>query len=46
MPAMMPAWIEVGAELGADRALLDDVERRRQRAGAQQDGEVVGASRR
>ena len=33
----------VGAEAGADRALLDDGERRRQRAGAQQDGEVVGA---
>ena len=30
------------AEAGTDRALLDDGERRRQRAGAQQDGEIVG----
>ena len=30
------------AKAGADRALLDDGERRRQRAGAQQDREVVG----
>ena len=29
------------AEAGADHALLDDRQRRRQRAGAQQDGEVV-----
>ena len=35
---------QVLAEAGADRALLDDGERRRQRAGAQQDGEIVGAA--
>ena len=33
----------VGAEARADRALLDDGQLGRQRAGAQQDGEVVGA---
>ena len=38
----MPFSIEVLAEAGADRALLDDGQRRRQRAGAQQDREVVG----
>ena len=32
-------------EAGTDGALLDDGERRRQRAGAQQDREVVGALR-
>ena len=36
----------VGAEARADRALFGDVERRRQRAGAQQHGEVVGRLRR
>ncbi len=41
----MPARIEVGAEAGTDRALFDDVERRRQRTGAKQDGEVVGRLR-
>ena len=40
---VLPLAIEVLAEAGADGALLDDGERRRQRAGAQQDGEVVGA---
>ncbi len=35
--------IEILAEAGADGAFLDDGERRRQRAGAQQDGEIVGA---
>ena len=34
------------AEARADDALLDDGQRRRQRAGAQQDGEVVCRSRR
>ena len=34
------------AEAGTDGALLDDGQRRRQRAGAQQHGEVVGALRR
>ena len=33
----------IRAEAGADGALLDDGQRRRQRAGAQQDGEIVGA---
>ena len=46
MPAILPAWIESCAEARADRALLDDGQRRRQRAGAQQHGEVVGALRR
>ena len=41
--AIMPARIESCAEARADRALLDDGQRRRQRAGAQQDGEIVGA---
>ena len=36
----------VRAKAGADRALLDDVERSRQRAGAQQHGEIVGRLRR
>ena len=35
----------VGAEVGADGALLDDGERRRQRAGAQQQGQLVGLLR-
>ena len=38
----MPASIEVLAEAGADGALLNDGELRRQRAGAQQHREVVG----
>ena len=37
----MPFSIEVLAEAGADGALLDDGQRRRQRAGAQQDREIV-----
>ena len=36
----------IGAEARADRALLDDGQVGRQRAGAQQHGEVVGALRR
>ena len=39
----MPLAIESCAEAGTDRALFDDGQRRRQRAGAQQDGEIVGA---
>ena len=42
IPAVTPALIEVGAEARADRALFGDVEGRRQGAGAQQHGEVVG----
>ena len=40
--AMMPARIESRAEARTDRALLDDGELGRQRAGAEQDREVVG----
>ncbi len=38
----MPASIEVLAETRADRALLHDVELGRQRAGAQQNREIIG----
>ena len=44
--AMMPARIESAPRLGPDRALLDDRQLCRQRAGAQQNREVVGRLRR
>ena len=44
--ACSPALIEFEAEAGTDDALLDHGELRRQRAGAQQDREVVRGSRR
>ena len=45
MQAISPASDRIAAEVGPDRALLDDVERRRQRAGAQQHREVLGRLR-
>ena len=36
----------IGAEIGADRALLEDRERRRQRAGAQQQRQIARRSAR
>ena len=42
MLAMTPLRIESRAELGADGALLDDVQLDRQPARAQRDGELVG----
>ena len=39
---MLAGVDRVLAEAGPDRSLLDDGKRRRQRAGTQQDGEIVG----
>ena len=42
---MAPALHRVGAELGAHGPLLLDLQRRRQRAGAEQERQLVGALR-
>ena len=42
MLAIAPAWIESAPSCGADRALLEDRDRRRQGAGAQQQRQIAG----
>ncbi len=42
MLASAPAWIGIGAEIGTDGALFENGQRRRQRARAQQQRQVVG----